>query len=337
MKWLNNVPNATGENVMTEHRTDWMSGKVGLMVHWIAPGPWPQRGDRITDLNRAVDGFDVDRFMAQVDAVNAAWVIFTLGQNTGWYASPNATLDQLAGPGHASRRDLAGEIAARCKASGKRFIAYLPAEVRAQSAAMHHAFHWNIKDQSRFQETYRSFVRDYALKFGTLLDGWWFDGCYVGHPEFNVDYDWPAWIEAARAGNDLAVVAFNDGSFCIGRSTAPTELADYLSGEAESIAGGVIHLGREADAPHHLPEGRWVNGTSMQWHVLTYLDVEWMHGVPGPMPEPRYTDHELQMFVRRCTDVGGAVTVNVGIYQEGILAGATVDQLRRIGLNAAAV
>ena len=43
-------------------RAAWMNqGTFGLMVHWIAPGPAPRAGARITDLNAAVDRFDLDR------------------------------------------------------------------------------------------------------------------------------------------------------------------------------------------------------------------------------------------------------------------------------------
>src|SRR5688572_2633232 len=96
-------------------RAKWMSGRAGIMVHWIAPGPWPEIGERISDLDRAVDAFNLPRFLDQVDQMNPEWVVFTLGQNTGYYASPNATLDALAGPGHASKRDLALEMATALK------------------------------------------------------------------------------------------------------------------------------------------------------------------------------------------------------------------------------
>src|SRR5437667_1374497 len=81
------------------HRADWMSrGSFGMMVHWLAPGPPPEKGDYISDLNRAVDAFDRDRFLKQFRESGADWLIFTIGQNTGYYASPSATLDRLVGP-----------------------------------------------------------------------------------------------------------------------------------------------------------------------------------------------------------------------------------------------
>src|SRR5258708_18006238 len=40
-------------------RADWMAGKWGMMVHWIAPVPRAEKGKRIEDLDQAVDQFDV--------------------------------------------------------------------------------------------------------------------------------------------------------------------------------------------------------------------------------------------------------------------------------------
>ena len=315
----------------TKHRTDWMSaGKFGMMVHWIAPGPAPEKGEWVSDLNEAVDRFDLDRFTAQFAATGADWLIFTIGQNSGYYAGPNATLDELAGPGHCSRRHLVLELAQRVSQLGKRFVGYLPAEVNGQSEAIHRAFAWDPADQSEFQRRYCAFVRDYAVKFGALLHGWWFDGCYTWPVFPNSLYDWPAWCAAARAGNPEAVLAFNDGSFCIGITEPLTPLQDYLSGETEVLREGQIRLGRDENAPLYLPEARFVPGTECQWHSLLFIDAFWGHAQPGPMEPLLYSDDELFSFVRSCRSVGGAVTLNVGIYQEGHIGRDAEAQLQRL-------
>ena len=98
------------------HRADWMmQSPYGVMVHWLAPGPAAEKGPYIRDLNRAVDAFQLDRFVQDFQRTGADWLIFTIGQNTSYYASPNPTLDRLAGPGHCSRRDLVLEIAQRLR------------------------------------------------------------------------------------------------------------------------------------------------------------------------------------------------------------------------------
>lgn len=317
-------------------RALWMTrGTFGLMVHWLAPGPQPEKGERIPNLDRTVDAFNVSRFLADFHASGADWLIFTIGQNSGFYAGPNATLDKFVGkPGHCSRRDLVGEIAHGVHAQKKRFIAYLPAEVAAQSHEIHQAFAWNPADQSEFQTRYCAFIRDYALRLGKHLDGWWFDGCYTWDVFPNAVRRWSDWCDAARAGNPDAALAFNDGSFCIGETRPPTPLQDYLSGEVEQLRDGAIRLGRGKDAPTHLPQSRFIPGTRCQWHALLPIDcgpdMAWAHDTPGPMGPPRFSDAELFAFVKRCRAAGGAVTLNVGIYQEGHLGAATLDQLQRL-------
>jgi hypothetical protein len=314
----------------TRYRTDWMHrGSFGVMVHWIAPGPAPERGEYVRDLNRAVDAFDLDRFLRDFQHTGADWLIFTIGQNRSYYASPNATLDRLAGPGHCSKRDLVLEIAQRVHQLGKRFIAYLPSEVNTPTQ-LHSAFAWKPKDQAEFQHRYTAFIREYAVRYGRNLDGWWFDGCYGWSVFPNTTYNWPLWFEATRAGNPDAIVAFNDGSLCNGFTKPVTPLQDYLAGEVDVLVDGKLKLGRRPDSPLYLPKSRFVEGTSCQWHALVPIDCQWANEGPGPMPPPKYSDDDLFRFVKNCKAVGGAVTLNVGVYQEGGVAPASVAQLSRL-------
>src|SRR5205823_1381576 len=144
--------------------------------------------------------------------------------------------------------------------------------------------------QSEFQHRYTSVIREYAERFGRLLDGWWFDGCYPWDVFHNRLYDWHLWASAARAGNSEAALAFNDGSFCVGNTQPLTPEQDYLSGEVEVLREGKIRLGRGDSAPLYLPRSRFVEGTTCQWHALVPIDCFWGHETPGPMEPPRYAD-----------------------------------------------
>ena len=295
----------------TKHRTDWMSaGKFGMMVHWIAPGPAPEKGEWVSDLNEAVDRFDLDRFTAQFAATGADWLIFTIGQNSGYYAGPNATLDELAGPGHCSRRHLVLELAQRVSQLGKRFVGHLPAEVNGQSEAIHRAFAWDPADQSEFQRRYCAFVRDYAVKFGALLHGWWFDGCYFSdemyrHPQ---PPNFASFAAAARAGNPDSIVAFNPGVLYPIIS---------LTAEEDYTAGEIVEVDRVECA------GRWVDGA--QFHMLSYLGPSWAQS------PPRFSPEQVVAFTRGIVDKGGVVTWDVPIDAQGRIPPAFVDQLQALG------
>ena len=44
-----------------------------------------------------VDGFDVERLAEQLESVGARYYLITIGQNSGYYLSPNATYDRFVG------------------------------------------------------------------------------------------------------------------------------------------------------------------------------------------------------------------------------------------------
>lgn len=332
----------------TESKAKWMhSGKFGLMVHWLAPGPPPQYGPHVADVNRAVDAFDLDRFLEDFRRTQADWLIFTIGQNTGYYASPSTVLDRLAGSGRCSQRDLVMEIAKRVKALGCRFIAYLPCEVAGQSDQIKHAFGWETKEgtgQEEFQRRYTQFVREYSLRLGTLLDGWWFDGAYTWPLFHSSLINGDLFFDAARAGNPNSAIAFNDGSLCCGYSMPVVAGQDYLAGEAEVLVNGKIRYGRLKESPLFVPAGHLPQPPpTCLWHALLPIDCMWAHGhgfepwqnspyhikspEPGMMERPLYRTSDLQVLIQDFKSVGGGVTFNVGIFQEGGLGAQTVDQL----------
>jgi hypothetical protein len=351
----------------TIDRTAWMAGHYGIMVHWLYPVIFPEQGKPPRTLDEAVDQFNLKRLLEEFTATGADWLLFTIGQNSGFYASPNSVIERQAGPGHCSRRDLVMELATEVHRLGKRFISYLPCEV-AGNKTMQPGFAWNTQegtDQAEFQRRYLLAIREWSERLGPLLDGWWFDGCYEWLI-FNLKHmDWPAWFAATRAGNPDCAGAFNDGSLCNGLTQPLNPEQDYISGETEALVNGRILLGRpdtpmlrgfgiqssyeQQTIPTFLPSQRFVPGTRSQFHSLLPIDSFWGHGnvhadwlpeglfqfmdpklTAGPMEPPIYSDDELAGFLTNCLKAGGAVTLNVGIYLEGHLGQETVQQLARI-------
>lgn len=307
----------------TSHRADWLSrGSFGLMVHYLVTPPGHTEAERAAEFSSIADGFRLDDFVGQFASTGADWLIFTIGQNTGYYNSPNEWLDARL-PGHTPRRDLHLEIAQRVEGFGKRLISYLPSEVKAQSDAIHEVFAWNPADQSEFQRRYQAFIAAYSRKLGRLNDGWWFDGCYTWPDFHNSLYDWPAWRAAALAGNLNAIVAFNDGSFAGGLLKPITPFMDYTSGEVAELVDGKIKFGYQDDAPLYMPDGRFLDG--VQWHALVPVDSSFGG------PDRHYADEELFGFVDNCKAVGGAVTLNLPIGIDGVVPAATVAQMQRLG------
>lgn len=307
-----------------EHRAAWLSeASYGLMVHYLISPPGDTPEAQTAEFNRLVSVFDLDAFVAQFQSTGADWLIFTIGQNEGYYCSPNQWLDDRLS-GHTSERDLILEIATRLRALGKRFIAYLPCEANFQLPQIQAAFAWNPADQGEFQRRYQQFVRAYAEKLGASCDGWWFDGCYAWEPFHNSLYDWPNWFAAARAGNPNAIVCFNDGAFCINNVRPVTPLEDYHAGEVHQLVNGRIKLGHEPDSPLYLPDSQFIDG--VQWHALVPVDSTFEGGASY-----HYTDAELIGFVKACKSVRGAVTLNLPIGLDGRVPEGSIAQMQRLG------
>lgn len=101
--------------------TDWFrDAGFGIMVHYLKPVIVPEGGAK--EWNDAVNSFDVEKFASQAKDADVGFVMFTLGQNSGYYCSPNATFDSIVGvnPGDlCSKRDLPKDLIA---ALGKRIF-----------------------------------------------------------------------------------------------------------------------------------------------------------------------------------------------------------------------
>ncbi len=313
---------------MNKDRTKWLAeGKFGIMVHYLVDAPGRTPGQKTAGLNRIVDNFNLAGFIEQVKATGARWLIFTIGQNTGYYCAPNAFMDRAL-PGRTSRRNLPLEIARELKAGGRRFIAYLPAEVKGQSDEVHQAFGWRDDDpaQGVFQQNYLKFIREYAAGLGDCLDGWWFDGCYEWPVFPNKNLDFAGYIRAARAGNPDAICAFNDGSFCVGKLAPVTKQEDYHPGEIHVLVNGDVGLGWWEETPvAYMPSSRFIDG--VQWHGLLPVDSTFA----GPaLPEQHYSDEVLISLIARINAVQGAITLNLPIGQDGLIPAKTLLQMQRV-------
>ncbi|MBN2641075.1 MAG: hypothetical protein JXR78_05450 [Victivallales bacterium] len=329
-----------------------MSGRYGIMVHYLLPQLWSVDGVSYKDPDKVVNAFDLDIFMRDFDATHSEWLIFTIGQNTGYYCSPNDSLEYFVGSGHCTKRDLLLEIARAVKQRGKRFIAYLPCEVFGNES-IKKPLGWEDvpgSKQTVFQQRYTQIIEEWSLRLDNLLDGWWLDGFFDFEVFPQKNYDMQMWMKALRRGNPNAIVTFNDGCFCTRSNYDCYRYFDYLPGEAEVLVDGRLRLGRDVEFETCLPGSALAPNAKCQWHALLPIDAFWALGGapgsylpsehrfppvedinnPGTIPPPIYSDTELSNFTRDCLSVGGAVTFNAGIYMDGSLSCKTVRQIKAI-------
>lgn len=286
--------------------------------------------------NRQVEAVDVDALADQVAATGAGWLIFTIGQNSGFYCSPNETFDSIVGrqPSRLSRRDLVLDLSQALSRHGIRTIAYLPSHAPADDRRAVEALEctpdwdassWQLRpgrylrttdtDErlSSFQRNWEAIVREWSTRWGDAVGGWWIDGCYFGDRMYHYD-DEPnlaSFAAALRAGNPDAILAFNSG----------VRLVDF--GRVEDYTAG--------ESMHNLPVATWEGGYSAltseiggsQLHILTHLGSNWRAG-----DRPRFPASLVCGYTEYVASCGGAITWDVPIDAAGRIPGPFIDALR---------
>jgi hypothetical protein len=299
--------------------TDWFhSAGFGIMIHYLKPIFAPDGGSK--EWNEAVNSFDADKFAGEVASAGAAFVMFTLGQNSGDYCSPNAVYDSImeVKPGDlCSLRDLPADL---IKALGKYnipLILYLPSNLPVSNKLVAEKFRYSFgKDSamSQFnQPLLESMIREWSLRYGKGVKGWWFDGLYDWNGirstrmDMSLKYNISTHTLAAKAGNKNSIVTYNYG---FGRIHANTPYCDYSSGEKQTI--------------DEVPASRWVED-GVQWFLFTYLGEKW--GGKGQ----QFKTGVLTEKAKQIVDNGGVLCLEVVPDVRGEILPHHLEQIRAVG------
>ena len=272
--------------------------KYGLFFHFLPGGNSRQ-------VNHAVDNFDVEAFSEDCARCGAGYVFITLGQNSGYYCSPNSTYDHYTGakPGEkTTRRDLPADLFDALNKRGMKMMLYFPALAPKEDAKAAAGLgcidkgkpswaddnwesDWNVTPA--FIKRWSDVIKEYALRYGEKLSGWWFDGCYEWNG-FNDEVAEP-YMKALKSGNDNSLAAFNPMAQLLKRNSV---FEDYTAGEWEDFLSV------------NLPgENGQIDG--IQWHQLSFLGKWWGAG------ELRYTNAQIIDHIKTVSDLGGVITLDL--------------------------
>ena len=156
-------------------------------------------------------------------------------------------------------------------------------------------------------------IREWSLRWGKNIDGWWFDGCYWPNIMYRSDTapNFESFAASARAGNPNSIVAFNPGVVNRTISIAPHE--DYIAGEISQ--------------PELMSIRRVFNGSvdGSQLHILSYLGNEWGKG------PPRFKNEQVIHWSKIVKENGGVITWDVPLQENGLIGKPFLDQLMTIG------
>jgi len=316
--------------VPTGQRAAWFrEAKWGVFFHYLAS---PASSTETADMdagrwNQRIDAFDTDGLAKQLHEVGAGYFFITLGQNSGFYLSPNTTYDRLVGhsPGRCSRRDLVADIAAALKPYGIRMMVYFtssaPSQDRQAIEKLRCTPTWNPKkigfragafevqpgvDErlTDFQRNWESVIREWSEHWGKNVHGWWIDGAYNADVMYRHKEppNFQSFADAMRAGNPDAIVCFNPGVKVPIVKHAPCE--DYTAGEVADALPAPVNAGSWAK-----PVGGTISGA--QYHILTFLGDYWGRG------KPRFSPELLVAYTKYINDRGGVITWDVPPSENG--------------------
>lgn len=297
------------------NRTEWFQkAGWGVFVHYLSDLYLPGDEANPERWNAVVDGFDVEGLAQEIESTGAKYFFITLGQNSGYYCSPNAAYDKLVGysPSHCSKRDLVADLYEPLHKRGIRLMVYLPSGAPDRDTQAMQALEWKRGDfpNREFQNKWESVIREWAKRWGDKVGGWWFDGCYYSDVMYRSSQspNFTSFAAAARAGFKDSLVAFNPGVLMPLISLTPEE--DYTAGEINEPQQ-VGCTGSRVD--------------SAQLHMLTYLGETWAHG------SPRFSDEQVIAITRKIMNCGGVVTWDTPVQQDGHIPGPFLVQLRALG------
>jgi hypothetical protein len=306
------------ERGSAQQRADWLpKAGHGVMVHYLSD--WQARVNNLAmdpaQWNKMINEFDVAALVTQLEAVGAGYLIFTIGQNSGYYTAPNKVYEKITGVvQHCSRRDLVADLAAALHAKNIKLIVYLPSGAPAGDSIARKALAWENGPlpNKAFQKHWEAIIREWSVQWGSKIDGWWFDGCYWPNIMYRSEQapNFASFAAAARAGNPKSIVGFNPG--VVYRSLSITPHEDYIAGEIDKPE--LISIRRAVAGK--------VDGT--QVHVLSFLGTKWGMG------EPRFTKQQVIDWTQQVMNAGGAMTWDVPVLPNGRIPPEYINQLMEL-------
>ena len=295
----------------------------------------------VDDWNARADGFDVERFADQLAQCGAGYCIFTLGQNRGYFCSPNQTYDGFVGrqPSRCSRRDLIADLMGALGQHDIKTIVYMPGSAPAMDRQAVEALKctpawdagkWQLKPGSyinqgvderlsEFQRNWEAVIREWSCRWGDGVDGWWFDACCYADIMYRHDDapNFASFAAAARAGNPASIVTFSDGLKAAPERCSAVE--DYTAGEI----GNALPISAEPWTPRNqLVVAGCVDGA--QYHVLTYLGEYWGRG------EPRIAKGLARSYTEHINNLGGVISWDVPVTPTGLIPDVFVEYLSEL-------
>lgn len=295
-----------------------------------------------TGWNECVSEFDANRLAAQLHEAGAGYLVFTIMQGSKYMIAPNETYTRLLdGDSEAcSSRDLIQDlIDALTPYNIPLFLYYTGDGPFADPVAGEKL--GVTKDGERritpeFVENWTAVLREYSLRYGSGIKGWWIDGMYDCFYPGADNPDIGRYREAALAGNPDALFSVN--FYGCNRSCREVELPDF----GKVILGDWYHeilpptpycdyTAGEINNFDAYPPAYDLNGAVP--HVLSFLGIP-VHPVNEAggwaQPDSKYSPEYMRRYVDCFNRMGGVVSIDCAVYRDGHINDTQMAVLRAL-------
>jgi hypothetical protein len=237
-----------------------------------------------------------------VEATGAGYVILTVGHAETYCPAPLASWEKYH-PGKTTRRDLIAGMADALQSKGVKLICYLNAAGLT---------HYPRASGEEFSRIMTEVVTEFGERYKEKVAGYWFDCCYQAREKYP-DFSFRDFFKACKAGNPNRIVALNSWIY-----PNVSEWQEYWAGETASPVEPPVN-GSNPRGP----------GQGLRYQSLLIMEPYWVQQ-KVEMPAPRFDAQRLGDYISQCMDNGGAVTINLGIYQDGSVDPKAVEVLKSV-------
>ncbi|WP_405050526.1 alpha-L-fucosidase [Salmonella enterica] len=339
-------------------RTDWfMKAKYGVSHHFLpnyqnmsSAIPADEKWQENDTWDSYLSTFDVDSYVASVEALGVGFVLITIDQHSGYNLAPSSLYDRILNiaPGVRSptERDLLMEIGQKLAEKGIRLMCYLMGFPPSKASLTYYDDPGNQHSPDRWGDMlvtrtmdvapysglmtreatwmHAEVVKSFGEHYGELLAGWWFDGMYDTdwYEDTSEKYNINTLIDGARAGNPDRIVT--------GAGMGDSVYMDYPHGESygDSDANGNEYM-------NEYPSSRWENNDGyhqwFRWIALGDCNINAGWGVPTNSEDGHHYDtDELVTWVKGATDKQGVVCMDVRLNRFGEIDAFGASQVQAV-------
>lgn len=284
--------------------------KFGIFVHYVWGGSaYPATinpdGTLPAGLDDLADRFDAQKFAADLKSVGAEYVIFT-----AWHANmnclwPSAVMNRWL-PGHASRRDVIGDMIKTVRAEGIRVILYThPTDGHDLNATEQIATGWNTSSNStRWNDFINELYAELIVRYGCEIDGVYLDEHFGRNGEL---LDYPRLRATLKAGNPDFLMIQNDYGRRYNADLGHEELFKLPSTDSET----------------------W---PALQRPSALLFSQQWWASVPETVYAPKFSAESIFRYIvmKAGVTTAGGVAWSLGNYPDGRWERGVMETLRLV-------